>query len=560
MIKTLYFNKYFRNRIIYRGIVLSEDKALKNLVINDDNIVAQVQGSELYDVRIQLGGIDPKMTCTCPYAEKGKNCKHMVAVLVSAGYVDEGNDDLDEDDVEYFEEEFTSEFTYLEVSHLVNDLGKDELRETLTNIIFENQDYMWLLTKEKLDSNENLNKFRRDLEDYIDFHGFIDYSKTSDFYHYFSQKLYNMFNTIYEDNVIEMANKFIDISQLFDDIPIDDSGGIRNTLIEELSSYLYQIIEVEDVVANEIIQTWFYTLVDDENSLILPHVFNLISGSYIRENQIDKGIRVLTEKISEELQIEGPTYSVENLLFVLVNLMKLRNDTDSEILVFLSDYKVFSFTIDFIIKVYEKEGKFEELEEVLLEAIDNFEELSLPGLVKKYKDILYQQYKLYGNEFEYKEILKEQILFESRDLLYYLEYKESFTRDEWIAARQEIIDFFEETGFNLQVLTQIYEEEGLYDDLMSLLEKQKSVGYLVKYTSVFPESYSGRLIELLMIEVDNLSSKSGNASHYKNIVKLLKHIQNLPTGEEQVILKVNKYRDKYKKRPRFQKELDKLMI
>jgi hypothetical protein len=240
--------------------------------------------------------------------------------------------------------------------------------------------------------------------------------------------------------------------------------------------------------------------------------------------------------------------------------MKLRNDTDSEILVFLSDYKVFSFTIDFIIKVYEKEGKFEELEEVLLEAIDNFEELSLPGLVKKYKDILYQQYKLYGNEFEYKEILKEQILFESRDLLYYLEYKESFTRDEWIAARQEIIDFFEETGFNLQVLTQIYEEEGLYDDLMSLLEKQKSVGYLVKYTSVFPESYSGRLIELLMIEVDNLSSKSGNASHYKNIVKLLKHIQNLPTGEEQVILKVNKYRDKYKKRPRFQKELDKLMI
>ena len=49
---------------------------------SDDEIIAQVEGTDVYDVRIVLDGEDViDMYCSCPYARDGHNCKHMAAVL-----------------------------------------------------------------------------------------------------------------------------------------------------------------------------------------------------------------------------------------------------------------------------------------------------------------------------------------------------------------------------------------------------------------------------------------------------------------------------------------------
>ncbi|MFC6989956.1 SWIM zinc finger domain-containing protein [Haloplanus sp. GCM10025708] len=47
----------------------------------EDALTAEVQGSELYDVTVELAGDQVETQCTCPYAGRGK-CKHVVAVLL----------------------------------------------------------------------------------------------------------------------------------------------------------------------------------------------------------------------------------------------------------------------------------------------------------------------------------------------------------------------------------------------------------------------------------------------------------------------------------------------
>lgn len=48
-------------------------------------------GSEEYDVRIYMEKDEVvAMVCTCPYAEDGKNCKHMTVVLTAISRGEEG--------------------------------------------------------------------------------------------------------------------------------------------------------------------------------------------------------------------------------------------------------------------------------------------------------------------------------------------------------------------------------------------------------------------------------------------------------------------------------------
>ncbi|MBI4852730.1 MAG: SWIM zinc finger family protein [Acidobacteria bacterium] len=68
----------FNGRVI--SLTQSEDIA----------IIAQVQGSQLYDVRFWLKGKILQYSCTCPFAIEGAFCKHCVAV----GIVLVNNSDL----------------------------------------------------------------------------------------------------------------------------------------------------------------------------------------------------------------------------------------------------------------------------------------------------------------------------------------------------------------------------------------------------------------------------------------------------------------------------------
>ncbi len=85
------YDKYFENKIIFRGEQISRLGHIKN-ISNDNNLYkCIVMGTEEYDVSFRLNDETLEETsCTCPYFEENnKNCKHIYACLynIKAGNV-----------------------------------------------------------------------------------------------------------------------------------------------------------------------------------------------------------------------------------------------------------------------------------------------------------------------------------------------------------------------------------------------------------------------------------------------------------------------------------------
>ncbi|MBE6494522.1 MAG: hypothetical protein E7Z84_07970 [Methanosphaera stadtmanae] len=79
-----YWQNYFADEILERGLNYFEEKYILDIDYSDDKITALVDGSKTYTVTINFEDEEiTRMDCTCPHAYKGNNCKHMACVLYS---------------------------------------------------------------------------------------------------------------------------------------------------------------------------------------------------------------------------------------------------------------------------------------------------------------------------------------------------------------------------------------------------------------------------------------------------------------------------------------------
>ena len=73
---------YFEKRILDRGRSYYNNGAVQNLRKTAEGYEAYVSGTVRYEVEIEMeNGKVEYMSCDCPYADSGENCKHMAAVM-----------------------------------------------------------------------------------------------------------------------------------------------------------------------------------------------------------------------------------------------------------------------------------------------------------------------------------------------------------------------------------------------------------------------------------------------------------------------------------------------
>ncbi len=76
------WKRLFAPQILERGFDYFISDFVENMEISDEQICAEVEGTKVYEVEIDLDdGEIADMYCSCPYAAGGDNCKHMAAVL-----------------------------------------------------------------------------------------------------------------------------------------------------------------------------------------------------------------------------------------------------------------------------------------------------------------------------------------------------------------------------------------------------------------------------------------------------------------------------------------------
>lgn len=73
------WKKQFKPWILMRGQEYFECGQVVNLREDGSKIEAEVHGSNIY----HTGEHVTSLSCDCPYAAGGENCKHMAAVLIA---------------------------------------------------------------------------------------------------------------------------------------------------------------------------------------------------------------------------------------------------------------------------------------------------------------------------------------------------------------------------------------------------------------------------------------------------------------------------------------------
>lgn len=156
---------YFQKRILDRGYDYYLDGCVEDLRITPNRIKAVVKGTDFYHVEIKLNGNQIiGMSCDCPYAQDGHNCKHMAAVL--------------------YDWERNATHPVIDNSKLVKEASEEDVRSFLIQVL--DDDPSLVETFKQYTQNEfSLTTMIDDLEgvvdSYSDGYHYIDYEFSCDF-------------------------------------------------------------------------------------------------------------------------------------------------------------------------------------------------------------------------------------------------------------------------------------------------------------------------------------------------------------------------------------------
>ncbi len=78
------FSREFANRTRDRGFAYFRTNAVEILEHSSSHVLAKVEGERDYFVKLTLGRVSFDVACTCPYFDKGEECKHIWATMLAA--------------------------------------------------------------------------------------------------------------------------------------------------------------------------------------------------------------------------------------------------------------------------------------------------------------------------------------------------------------------------------------------------------------------------------------------------------------------------------------------
>ena len=174
----------FHKRILERGEDYYEEGFVSEVSKSDSGYHAFVDGSDMYEVEIKLDGdriFD--MSCDCPFADGGKYCKHMAAVLY---YIDNEN---------MHDEEKMPEPTWMErvalqnkeLEEVIAGIPETELRQFVKQIAHGNSEIRNLIMttySQKLDARQ-VKYLHQEVDDivyrYSGRYRFVDYANAWNF-------------------------------------------------------------------------------------------------------------------------------------------------------------------------------------------------------------------------------------------------------------------------------------------------------------------------------------------------------------------------------------------
>lgn len=538
--------------------------------------VADVVGTDDYQVEIQLGskGAIKECACTCPY-DYGAVCKHIVAVLyaiiekrtitISPQKRAENNRMTFEKLLQTITHQEHQDFIYHYIK--INKKFKDEFELFFAekNPSFNVEKKYTDLIKKSIKSNA--------YRGFIDYHASNKLGKELQNFVEISDQFFTKKN--YRDAFVLSKVIIKEVSPVFE--YCDDSNGYVADCIHQALDVLSELIkasvsiEFKEQIAlflKEELQSSIYF----RNGDFGYNLTNLYAKTSIAIHKTSEFIEFIDDKIEK-----CKNYDYNRKLFIQQKIQFLKeigneNEVQQLIQQNLEIPEIRAIEIDKLITKKE----YEEAKRLLAEGITIAEKKHHSGTVFQWEkellkiailenDIVLIRY--FSKKFAFGNTINE---------FYYNQWKNTFSKEEWgeiisehinmiiskvNEATKKFVLYDGDRLYNslLYYLAPIYVQENYQNQLLELLQKQKSLSNVLSYYTYLKGKFPNEIVEILVTLFASEGDQSGGRSHYKNLAKKMQLvIKDFPESKDKILEIAQKLIVKYPRRPAMIEELQKI--
>jgi len=568
-----HWREHFAQHILERGYDYFHDGHVTNLEKNEDGYIGTVSGSKDYSVEISIDD-GFYMECSCPHADGGSNCKHMVALLceIETG---KGNESTSSKRTDKSSANSNEESMKL-LSEVLEKLSPDIIKSELQRILESDKNLragFLLKHNQNEKSIENYMKIMKNAAWEIkyecsDRHGFVDYHNADTYTSRLIDEVLNELNDFATNENEEKQRVAFDVSLLvlgqYAETDIDDDG---DTLI----------------LTEECIELWEKILSSCESECLAHHIYTELAKfcdkadveEYI-SYEIDDFIseyfndgHFLADRLERvdrriELFVNGERWydlhtlseAVMERLSIMDELGKSQTERD----VFRNKFNHLPAIREIMMNELESVNDLEGLISFLLESkkIDHGSQ----NHIESYSRKLIELYKKLGDSDRVRDELHLYITkYRRGDVGAFFELKSYYSAEEWIDVREELFNYFETEHIDIKPLLA---KEGLKGRLMYILVErlEKNLGMaefiiteIKRYESYLRPEFDQKLLDIYSETAERMAKRTGGRNHYKKIAEVLKHMRVYPGGKERTQEMVDEWRVEYKSRRAMMEEL-----
>ena len=540
----------FQDHILGRGLDYFIRNLVENVYVKDNIIEATAHGTEEYKVEIVKKNDEIiELSCNCPYADGGNNCKHMAAVLF---YLEDKGRALKIEDIETSITKLVKEADSVLVEDFLNDILKND--EKLLNRFKSRLQCDISPADMKRYKDQVNNIFRR----YAGHHDFVDYKNAWGFISELEEILDNDIQAMVDNNQLEEAfelTNYIFIKVGNQDM--DDSDGGTGLVANSCLEIWQEILDKSSIELKRKIYNWFTGHLNGSViDYMEDYIEEIIFDDFKEDEFMEEKITFLDNKIREYKKQENSwfnSYGLGEMILRRINIMEEMEVSQN----IIEDYWKENLEINEVRKHYIdiciNRKDYDMAIKLLREGKDK--EKDCPGIVTNYSLKLKDLYKQIGEQKLYEVELWSLVLnYKAGDVELYKELKSFYTDKEWMEKRE--IVFSKLSPY--RGIDKLYELEELYDRLINIILNSNGLYMLIEYEKILKDIYPKELLDKYENTVKAMATNTSGRAHYREIVSILRRMKKYPEGKEKVSEIVSDWRLRYRNRPAMMDELSKL--
>ena len=529
--------------------------------------VARVRGTTEYTVEISLSNDDvTSWICTCPY-DYGPVCKHVVAVLCALeDRVFAGSENATESP--------SAQSTAERFQSLVERADPADLRKFLSEYARYHpeirRDFLAKFTEADAPDawRDYAAVIRESARAGAGRHGFIDYSYSFQVMqpvHKMLQQAYDMLEHKDYQGAWHIARAVMqEVPKLIQ--RMDDSGGDGSLTTDNALDILREIgMETDDDdlqsdVFNYLIQQMPknpYTDFgfDDGMHTIATEIFRTPKQA----NRVEQIIDARLEEAKQSEDEFGREFKYNSALKHKIRFLEQTDRTDEVDEIIDAHLDIDEFRERRIREAIDSED-FERAQTLVQERIDRIKEQRYGrGFVYRWEQWLFRIAEAKGDTENIRRYAQHFFLNRLGGMPWYETLKSTYSEEKWSEILAGLLRELGSRGnSSVRTLAEVYVTEHRLDDLLKLLQNNPELTLLQTYSEHLADEYPDEVLVLYGRALRDYAKQNTGRKYYRQIVRTLNGLRNLPGGAEFVQDLVAEFRETYTRRPAMQEELGKV--